>query len=253
MEAFVASWSPPPCLGHSWKSCAVSSWWREAARLMWPVMHSSCICKARPASAALGAPGGAGQGSVPVLRPRATTGGQVHPLSGLKGPQTGRGHAVAPRCPPALPHHAHSRSPRSSQSRVGCPPWALPLCSPLAPGHSPCPLLPPRCQLPEAREEEEFGGVAQALVARGLQKSQGSLVGRDPGKPTGGCLSLWGPTTTLPLPRVLSRPALLSRSANVLSTELVARKPALASWPHHYPTLRPGVCASPLLAPSLSL
>lgn len=158
MEALVASWYPP-CLGRSWKSCAVSSWWREATRLVWPVMHSSCICKAWPASAALGALGGSGPGSVPVLQPRATTGGRVHPFSGLKGPQTGRGHAVAPRCPPALPHHARSQSPRSSQSRVGCPPWALPLCSPLAPGHSLCPLPPPHCQLAEAREEEELGGL----------------------------------------------------------------------------------------------
>lgn len=195
MEALVASWYPP-CLGRSWNSCAVSSWWREAARLVWPVMHSSCICKAWPASAALGAPGGAGPGSVPVLRPRATTGGQVHPCSGLKGPQTGRGHAVAPQCPRALPHHARSQSPRSSQSHVGCPPWGLPLCSPLAPGHSPCPLPPPRCQLPEAREEEEFGG-AQALAVRGLQKSQGLLVG---GGTLGSPLEAVSPSGGPPLP-----------------------------------------------------
>lgn len=220
---------------------------------MWPVMHSSCICKAWPASAALGAPGGAGPGSVPVLWPRATTGGQVHPRSGLKGPQTGRGHAVAPQCPRALPHHARSQSPRSSQSHVGCPPWGLPLCSPLAPGHSPCPLLPPRCQLPEAREEEEFVG-AQALAVRRLQKSQGPLVGGGTlGSPLEAVSPSGGPLLPSPLPRVLSRPALLSRSADIFSTELVARKPALASWPHHYPTLRPRVCASPPLAPSLSL
>lgn len=77
----------------------------------------------------------------------------------LKAPRPGRGSAAAPQHPPAPPHHAHSLSPRSSLSHVGCPIWDLTRCAPLVPGCYRCLLLPPRCQLPGARVGDGIWGL----------------------------------------------------------------------------------------------
>lgn len=78
---------------------------------------------------------------------------------GLKATRPGRGCAAALRRSPAPPRRAHSRSPRSSRSREGCPPWAPTPCVPLAPGCSRHPLPLPHCQLPGRERNAEGLGL----------------------------------------------------------------------------------------------